>query len=193
MIAVQPSNFHGVCGGVNGLNGCSPHDSVMTAMCSIPNTAILTLSWLQVWLSGPKQVISFSEIPGFTGDLDELTELNLAGHELLGVLPSLSLSRLSKMRVLKLSGPLTNSSLPSEWSALGSLQTLWLLNMRGLQGNCYTRILHNSCPLLMSCYQYFRTVLCTCNEQVGRAGNLCRCPALLPLAGAAHFLPVGQA
>eukprot|EP00775_Hariotina_reticulata_P011533 gene11533-11676_t len=85
-------------------------------------------------LSGPGKVINFTSIPSFFFNLSELQELNLAGHQLLGPLPP-QMSGFSKLRVLKLSGPFTSSPLPSTWSALVNLQTLWLLDMTGVQGS----------------------------------------------------------
>lgn len=74
--------------------------------------------------------------------LEQLEELHLTGHRINSSSWPAALPSLSKLRVLHLAGPAAvgpstlGSSLPPEWSSMGQLQSLWLLNMSHIQGEC---------------------------------------------------------
>jgi hypothetical protein len=74
--------------------------------------------------------------------LQQLEELHLTGHRINSSSWPAGLPGLGKLRVMRLAGPAATApstpglSLPPEWSSLGQLQSLWLLNISHIQGAC---------------------------------------------------------
>lgn len=101
---------------------------VAAVLCDADYAAVLS--------SGPQLSFSPALASAFAG-VDQLEELHLTGHVLgiNGTSWPAGIASLSKLRVLHLSGPgAANATLPSAWSQLRQLQSLWMLNMSNVQG-----------------------------------------------------------
>jgi hypothetical protein len=86
--------------------------------------------------TGPQLMLS--SLPPQLSTITKLEELHLSSHQLLNSSLPAELAALQQLRVLRLAGPGVQGGtvLPAAWGQLQKLESLWLLNLGGVAGEC---------------------------------------------------------